>query len=48
MQVLIRMGKWPHELASVPEDSYLAVALAIKEEVDEIQRRIDEAEKKFG
>lgn len=47
MAVCKIMGLFPYELAEVPEDSYLAVAFAIKGEVDEIQRQIDEAKKKF-
>jgi hypothetical protein len=43
MAVCKVMCKFPHELADIPEDSYLAVALALKGEADEIQKQIEEA-----
>ena len=33
--VCLRMGKWPYELADVPEDSYLFIAQALKPELEE-------------
>jgi hypothetical protein len=39
------MGKWPHELADVPEDSIRFVAVAIREEAEEIERRLRSSKK---
>ena len=42
--VCLRMGKWPYELADVPEDSYLFIAQALKPELEEATKLKDKLE----